>query len=423
MIEFFVSKTNCILAWNHLFINERGQSAPCCFRTNSSSLNPISISQVQEIPNSKFMKSIREDMLNGIFPEQCKNCERIESIKETSPRTNSNKIHNAQLDKAFISSDFYKLKSIDIRVGNKCNLSCRMCFPGSSKNLIPEFRKITGNKKDFIIDENSSWYESEEFWKNLLLMINDVEVINLAGGEPFIIEKVLDFLEELISLGKSKNITLTFNTNLTVLPPRMLEAFKKFKGVELTVSIDGFEKVNDFIRYPSSWTTLDKNLTYIDEHFQELNIKAVYINTVVQIYNLFSLPDLFTYLNKFKHINNSPDLSLVKGAPWFDIAILPIELVNDARDKYNTFFQSSDDHVLKERVEYIFKHIETTKTKNSKGLIKEFRRVNDIFDNNRNSKVEDFIPELRNLAKTSQSEYFLRSLKNVARTIKKSLFN
>ena len=54
-------------------------------------------------------------------------------------------------------------------------------------------------------------------------------------------------------------IKLKYNTNLTNIPPKMIEYWSKFKRVQLNCSIDAVGHRDRYIRYPSSWEKVEKN--------------------------------------------------------------------------------------------------------------------------------------------------------------------
>jgi len=69
--------TMCILPWNHVYTNTDGIVGPCCvsdsgvYRKDSLSISNLS---VLEATNSKFMKQLRVDMMNGIENPACETC-------------------------------------------------------------------------------------------------------------------------------------------------------------------------------------------------------------------------------------------------------------------------------------------------------------------------------------------------------------
>lgn len=61
----------------------------------------------------------------------------------------------------------------------------------------------------------------------------------LSGGEPLINRGHQEILQHLIEKGESQNIKIEYNTNLSVIPPKLIELWSHFKKVKLFVSLDG----------------------------------------------------------------------------------------------------------------------------------------------------------------------------------------
>src|SRR6185295_13957665 len=93
--------------------------------------------------NSGYMKTLRLDMLEGRRPKPCERCYLYEDLGMRSHRQSQNAQHAEEIAQYVDSTDAdgaapLALRSIDLRIGNLCNLRCRMCSPQSSKALIQE---------------------------------------------------------------------------------------------------------------------------------------------------------------------------------------------------------------------------------------------------------------------------------------------
>jgi sulfatase maturation enzyme AslB (radical SAM superfamily) len=84
------------------------------------------------------------------------------------------------------------------------------------------------------------------------------------------------FLEKLDSC-----VELRFNTNGTVLNPKVYNQLKRFNHVNMCVSIDGLGKVNDYIRWGSTWNEIEYNVYKL----AELSNVSVSIGPTIQIMN------------------------------------------------------------------------------------------------------------------------------------------
>ena len=153
--------------------------------------------------------------------------------------------------------------------------------------------------------------------------LQGLDQIHFAGGEPLIAPRMTELLQKCIDSGYAKNIVLTYNTNITQLPKSVLSLWKEFKTVKLFCSIDGFGKVNEYIRFPSKWSVIDKNLRYLDENTQELNLSQILLSTTVQAHNVLNLDQLYDYLKQFKNIVPAMNLINLYSPLYLSTQLLP----------------------------------------------------------------------------------------------------
>ena len=96
-----------------------------------------------------------------------------------------------------------------------------------------------------------NWPTNEKTWENLMPIIDTVEEIYLTGGEPTLALEQYKLFDRCIELNKAKDIILKYNTNLTNIPPKMIEYWTHFKKIKINASIDGYDQLNRYIRYPN----------------------------------------------------------------------------------------------------------------------------------------------------------------------------
>ena len=167
----------------------------------------------------------------------------------------------------------------------------------------------------------------------------------------------------------------------------------------MNVSIDGFDKVNSYIRYPSKWENLKKNLKSIDKNPKAYNISLPKIHTVVQMYNVMNLTDLFEFLKKFKFIVPYPSFDFLVDHDHMKVHVLPKELKKIASDRLLNYA----DKVAKESfgcagarnfTSSLTGIVDYIQMEDTSHLIPEFKRITRILDLRRNQKMTDYIPDL-----------------------------
>jgi organic radical activating enzyme len=415
------SNSWCILPWVHLFACEQGFLRPCCMALEDKDMinrdakgDPYLVHDadgVKEGWNSDFMRNIRKQMLLGERPSACRRCFRDEDLGIRSYRQMSNELFEPYIDEAvaensddgFSSLDL--IRSIDLRLGNLCNLRCRMCSPVSSKAMLNEWAhllSISTTHPQLEHLQKLDWFSREDFWQIFEKYAKHIERLHFAGGEPLLINQMFDFLERIIETGQASKITLSYITNLTVLPKRIFDLWPKFKRVSLTTSIDGYGAVNSFIRYPSNWETLDKNLKKIDSQAEYLNCSdGLTFNLTVQAYNILRLDEFLEYAaTSFQHFGR-PKLSLLYYPEHFSIRILPAELKELAVSRLKSFTKRFADKwpsrwsgkQLDDLLSTIDGVINYMMETDCSDLLPEFRRWTDHMDATRGQNLLTIVPE------------------------------
>lgn len=269
--------------------------------------------------NNEYMRSVRTTMLSGGIPASCKKCFDEESKGIVSKRiweTGSwaqedidipDLIANTQQD----GSVPEKLVYLDLRLGHTCNLKCIMCSPHDSSLWVSDHKKVyplfehaaLKSQMNWTSDEfNNKWHENPDFWKEMYAQIPNLKQVYFAGGEPLLIKEHKLFLEEIIRQGYADKILVRYNTNGLLVDDDIIELWKKFRLVKVGFSIDDVGDRNHYIRYPSDWDTIVKNLHKLDNTPSNIQVS---IATAIQILNIKQLPELAKWkiTQKFRKVN------------------------------------------------------------------------------------------------------------------------
>lgn len=293
-------ETFCVLPWIEKHIDLGNKRKLCCHSKLEC--------------NSKDLKVLRNEIWKGNKIAHCDYCYNLENQKVISPRQIES---NRWLDKDQISSYFEtdkcpneKIVFYDLRVDNKCNLSCISCNPKNSSLWAQELQ-IPINKYKIEININE--------------LIN-LEKIYIAGGEPLVIDEYIDILSILAE--KNPNIEVVINTNLSVLPSKFLKSLKNLKNLSFIVSLDAYGKVNEYHRYPLNWDKFFSNLITI----QNLNF-PINFNTVVDAVSIFGLGKL----NILQNIPITWNLVVLKEPNWLELKNIPNHLKSIALENLSEF--------------------------------------------------------------------------------------
>ncbi len=403
------SKAFCAYPYVSLFIANSGKQLPCCYAQNdhaSEIPNPnISEAQhMQDLWNSHYLKKLREMMSDGKFPAACNICEKTEQLKGMSHRQRSLEQFAEQLVDVEVDGGHHvssPIRHLDLRLGNKCNLACRMCHPASSNQLIPEWQlsSIESERKEAeAIRKKSQWSHSDASMDLLTCgdLVDPVH-LHLAGGEPAIDKKHERVLEYLVASGKSKRITLSYNTNLTHVIPG-LKWREHFKKIMILVSIDGVGTVNEYIRHPSRWLDIDHMFRFYLEQANLYSNVQIETNVTVSAYNILHLKELFLYFSQLPSRRPVvPVFTLVQDPQWLKISVLPVNLQKSAKEKLDDLqIIYADEHanVLMQQRLVVFREW-LGRAQQDKEMFEMFCQKTEFFDRHRRANIFEIVPQLR----------------------------
>lgn len=436
-----ISKTFCILPWMHLSTRPNGDYRMCCYvdKNNiikdSHSFN-AGTSNIVDVFNSEYMRKIRLKMLKGEWNKDCERCREKELVGVNSGRLNwMHLVSKFDLDILPITNEDGSVNALpiylDIRLGNFCNLACRMCSSTDSSKWYKEHMELNKSNKivdthgDILLKLNSnnklytndySWYKNSNFWEQLDFIIDNTDklLLYLVGGEPLIIKEHETFLNRYSNTEQAKKIMLSYNTNLTSVPDKFVQQWKSFKSVKLSCSVDGMKSVTEYQRWPSKWNIILKNLIKINNLCRSDNRKFTStIDCVVTIYSVFHIPEFIWWLlnNDLNYISNTLrprnvlNIIIADRPMCLTIKLLPNSIQTKIKEKYSKWIgeinTSKFDSELKNNViktlEKILQFMSKGKPKNKNKNLEEFKRYTLFLDKSRNQNLLDVVPELEEL--------------------------
>ncbi len=320
-----MSDTTCVLPWMHMATNSAGNLRVCCNSTpgknliyrNGSIPYNITDDDVLSFWDSETLVNLRHEFIEGKRPAMCARCFGEEALGIKSARQAWNEKWPTDCT---TTTPPLNIKYVDLRLGNLCNLKCRMCNPYASSQWVDEWQLIypTTPTAELSKLKKMQWIDNPIIWDNLAKLSDSIEEIYLTGGEPTLAISQYKLFDKLILSGHAKNITLKYNTNLTNIPRKMIEYWKHFKLIRVNASVDAVGNLNHYIRFPSDWNTIDKNLKI----FNELGkLIALQIHVTVQAYNILYLDNLLEYLelsgyhNIYLNILDHPDYLNIRSLP------------------------------------------------------------------------------------------------------------
>lgn len=366
----------CIFPWINLSIS-RGHTTVCC-----RSEQPVSTLTTSWQPETDVnLKKIRDSMqLGQPLSDHCGSCYQREHQGMISARQQQTIIWAQRLNIKDVHSlkEFASPVSYDIRVGDICNLMCRMCGPTNSHLIHREYHQLglIGEPRKTIRQDPFQWVD-----------INQAHRVYVTGGEPTISPEFLQWLQRCIDNGRT-DIEILINTNAHQFKPKFLELATAFSNMQFIVSMDAWETLNDYIRWPSHWNNIANNCDYLIDRGHRLNI-----NVTVSIYNVSRLSELFWGLSeRWPQVSVSADI--VSNPSYLSPTLWPHrdQVLRDLRYAMDSQCVKNNPS-LTSLLQSLKLHFEKSNGSNPEALTRFFN-FNDRLDLSRGINLKDYIPDL-----------------------------
>jgi organic radical activating enzyme len=332
-----ISPSFCAAKWTQVTLHlQSGQTHSC----HHPRTHQIPVDLLKQNPsalhNTPYKIQQREQMMQGQRPKECGYCWRVEDL--------GNAISDRHIKtESFWSQPFiddivkdplnpkFTPKYVEISFGNLCNLKCSYCSPNFSSQWQDEIEKHGGYPTS--INFNSFAYSHQKFYRNNEFnpyvdawwrwyddLVDDLLVLRVTGGEPFLNKNLQILLEKLLQNPKP-HLTLAINSNLCVpdvmnkkifqLVFQLLEN-KCIKEFELYTSCEAHGARAEYIRWGLNYETWKQNLLYWGTELK--NIKIIVMST----FNLLSLTSYLEFLQDILNLKKSINSSnlLVLDLPY-----------------------------------------------------------------------------------------------------------
>lgn len=360
------SKTFCVLPWTHAATYNDGSVILCCVSSNDANLN-LNKMTLKEAWNSDYFKQTRLKMLNGECVSACRSCYKEEESGITSHRIAENIKWNNEFGEDYIKQLVDNthedgtidndLITLDLRLGNACNLQCVMCRPTDSSKWVKDAKFLSENLKtqakwdwrykiENYSTEKFEWYKDKDFWNSFFDNASNIRHIIFGGGEPLYLKEHYELIEQLVNRGYSHQIQLRYHTNGTIYNQDLVNLWEKFKFVEVMISIDGYKEVNNYIRYPSQWEDIEKNLRLYDCTTSNIDPQLL---CTVQVLNIEHLPDFSQWLidQQFNKIGKQFHCGvfhpgILHWPQYLCVKTLPLEVKKRVTNKLMSFIECNN---------------------------------------------------------------------------------
>jgi MoaA/NifB/PqqE/SkfB family radical SAM enzyme len=389
----------CVLPWVSLEASPIGTLRPCCLADdeivdNNGNKFELSTADFIDVQTSNHMRDLRTQFLEGQQPKTCRKCWNEEDAGRTSKRMHTLDRLKHSLKDEYWSTDAKPLMFLDLKLGNICNLKCRICgswsssqFAGEEISFLPQAEKKSSYAYKML--RAGAWpKENNHFWQQIDNILDDIRYIEFTGGEPFMIDQHFDMLQSLVDRGIANQVEIHYNTNGTLFPLRGPDIWKHFKTVEIAFSIDDIGPRFEYQRSNASWSTVKENIgrfRIMREGMPNLQLQCC---TTVNVFNVRYLDEvaLWIVLQDFDFVY----WNMMHDAWYFSISRLPA----DAKQEIASYLsQCNAPEIYRPDFERIINFMNNGESSDGNETRSQIR----LLDNRRNQNLVKLAPELAHI--------------------------
>ena len=366
------SKTFCVAPWFMARNSNLGEYEICCI-TNKKQTEfngkvdfYITKDNIEDWLNSDYLNYVRNSLAQGNYIKECDICWKREEKNQRSLRQiyNQEILEHENIENTW-ANNYFKNNShehygfvvgADIKLNNVCNFACVMCKPHDSSLIASDWQKNTQHpfiakqlkKSPQYLQTISEIYKEDLAHDLLDYIVNQprLKFLKVLGGEPLLDKKLFSILN---SKSNKEKTQLMFVTNGSVSLTQTAQHLEEYDFLHFTVSVEGYNTYNNYIRKHSDWESISKNI------MDAKNIKnaKVSVGSTIQALSLCTITNLITWCRD-NHIEWSydlcfkPDYLSINALPqqYFDkhiknIQKVDLELANYLVSQYN---DNSDVH-------------------------------------------------------------------------------
>lgn len=328
-----MSKTYCPMPFIGSSLQSDGLVLPCGQYMDVAPYKGKSITEAR-----KQMQCIRKTMLDGKHDSGCQ-CPAEEAAGLPSMRQDALAKFGVQ--------PFGQLKTVEIFFDNVCNLKCRMCSSTHSHLWFEEEKELYG------VTYNPTKYTKSNLSNEI--NVNELQEIKIYGGEPLQSQEAEVFFKRLLDEAIVENLTIEMSTNATLIPQKYtLEVFKRCKKLKVNLSIDGYDKLNEFIRSGCNWKSMLKVMDWFHNLIdQRQDNTLIQVHSALGVYNINLIDELHSFVKQtypkfsttvqmiqyptYLNIQNMPNDYKILIEPFVDEKIKAYMYGNIAKNYFNHF--------------------------------------------------------------------------------------
>jgi len=341
----------------------------CCAAKESG------IKGIKDFWQSNYREDVKKKMLLGETVSDCKKCYRDEAEGKVSLRNHYNSVYKNLPIRT-------QPTALDVDFSNLCNLKCIMCGPDRSS----QWSKELGGKTLAPV--------TKEQIDDLCQMSGHIKHLTIQGGEPSIMPEIEYYFEYLMDNNLTEQIEIDCISNLTNINNKFYELLEHFKSVNINASVDAYDQVNDYIRFPSKFYIIEQNLL-------ELSKKNVQVNLQIslQTLSMYNFYDFLAWINgiqkKYKQQDKTigVNISYVTTPTHLDMKNAPVKLKEKMIADIKQFKNQHQNTINDLRFNIELRNLEQRLSAgHPPRYINDLKDYLNTLDSRRNIKITNYIP-------------------------------
>lgn len=396
----------CIIPFMVLNCRPNGSLKTCSQAEGAAPIEGFNLNtdSVEDFWNCDWMRDFRRRKIRGERIPQCEGCKRTEESGGGSKR-------QGYLDRYYekykhrIREDGYVEEMPawwEFRLSSVCNSACRICTPKNSTliekehtkhyNFIPEYDKkqLIGCSKKQLGDGGNFL---NEFWKH----VDQIDAIELHGGEPLIDDNVIMTLQQLVDTGHASRMHVHVHSNINKVDEYVVNLLNQFKSGWFGASIDAYGEENEFLRWPSKWKTVDHN-------FRSLKLHSQWRKSILSAITVYQCLSMWKFLDWFLEFQDDCDMFFytVHSPDRFSLEMIDLNTRLHAAEELESYKPILHDR-HHEKLDNLISNLKSTRTPLEKEY-KGFIEYNNALDEIRNQDSFKLFPHIREIYETGSTK-------------------
>ena len=312
------------------------------------------------IHNTKHKKEMRKMMLNGIRPNECEYCWKVEDMGKDHISDRVMKTITFSKEDNLKAADMtgdedVTLKTLEISFDRTCNFACSYCNPSFSSTWVKDIKKYGGYRNivsdgrgHFVTDapwaknaadkeENNPYIQAFWKWWETDLQ-HSLQEIRITGGEPLMaasVWKLFDWFKD--NPDKGKKLKYAINSNLVPkkkLMDRLIEYSHHVPQLDIYTSNEAVGAQSEYIRDGMIYKQWKENVIRL---ITEGNVNQIICMGTINSLCLSSLTEFLDeqidIKRKYGRQYLTISLNILRFPSFQSAAILPEEMKTHYKEK------------------------------------------------------------------------------------------